>query len=212
MNRREFLQAAAVLTAGGSILPAGWAMNRQQRSFLASQPNYIDRHALSFFSLQQRATVTAIAEQIIPQTETPGATTAGVPRFIELMVSDWFDDKEREFFMAGLADLEQRAEQDFAGLTAAQQLQILQELEQLASSAPWFATGNFMRIWDDQAPFICQFKELTVLGFFLSEVGATQVLRDNPMGTFHGDIPLAVDDPAYAAQLPMRMMAGEQNL
>ena len=210
MKRREFLQAAAVLTAGASVLPPGWSMNEQQRTFLAAQPDYIDSRRPAFFTAEQGATVTIVAEHIIPRTDTPGATDAGVPRFIELMVSDWFTQDERAVFMRGLADLERRAAGNFPGLPATAQLDLLQQLEDQASDAAWFATGNTMRIWDEQAPFICQFKELTVLGFFLSETGATQVLRENPMGSFQGDIPLAEHEPAYATKLPMRLMAGSQ--
>lgn len=210
MKRREFLQAAAVLTAGASVLPPGWSMNEQQRTFLAAQPDYIDSRRPAFFTAEQGAIVTIVAEHIIPRTDTPGATDAGVPRFIELMVSDWFTQDERAVFMRGLADLERRAAGNFPGLPATAQLDLLQQLEDQASDAAWFATGNTMRIWDEQAPFICQFKELTVLGFFLSETGATQVLRENPMGSFQGDIPLAEHEPAYATKLPMRLMAGSQ--
>jgi len=209
MNRRDFLQAAAVLAAGASVLPAGWTMSHEQQAFLASRPDYIDRHHPDFFTPQQRATVAAVAQQIIPATDTPGATEAGVPRFIELMVVDWFNEGERKLFMDGLADLQQRAQGDYAGIPAVEQLALLEELELQAGDAAWFGIGSTMRIWDDQAPFICQFKELTVLGFFLSKVGATQLLRENPMGSFSGDIPLSEDEPAYAAQLPMRVMAGE---
>jgi gluconate 2-dehydrogenase gamma chain len=211
MKRREFLQAAAVLTAGASVLPPGWSMNQQQRAFLAAQPDYIDRHQPALFTAAQRATVTTVAEHIIPHTDTPGAKDAGVPRFIELMVSDWFKEDERTVFMSGLADLEQRANGSFSALPAGEQLELLEQLEDQAGAADWFAVGNTMRIWDEQAPFICQFKELTVLGFFLSEPGATQVLRENPMGSFQGDILLAENEPAYATKLPMRLMAGSQD-
>lgn len=212
MNRRDFLQVAAVLAAGASVLPNGWSMNQQQRDFLAARPDYIDRHQPALFTSGQRATVAAIAEHIIPRTETPGAKDAGVPRFIELMVADWFDTVERERFMAGLDELDTRAKWGFAALAPAAQLEILEQLEELASDAAWFDMGNTMRIWDELAPFICQFKELTVLGFFLSEVGATQVLRENPMGSFEGEIPLGKNDPAYAVALPMRLMSGSQDL
>ena len=72
--------------------------------------------------------------------------------------------------------------------------------------AAWFEIGNVTRLWDETAPFICQLKELTVLGFMLSEVGSKQFLRENPMGSFEGDLPLAKDDSAYAAEMPMRLI------
>lgn len=208
MNRREFLQCAAVLTAGASVLPSAWAMNHEQKTFLAAQANYIDRQPLTFFTPAQREVVSTVAEQVIPRTETPGANDAGVPRFIELMVSDWFNDEERKLFMDGLADLQQRGKGRFPDLPAAEQLALLEQLEEETADASWYGIGNIMRVWDDTAPFICQFKELTVLGYFLSEVGAKQALRINPMGEFKGDIPLAADDPSYASQLPMRLIDG----
>lgn len=209
MNRREFLECAAVLAAGASVLPSSWAMNHEQQAFLAAQPDYIDRHPLSFFTEAQRAAVTAVAEQIIPATDTPGAIAAGAPRFIELMTANWFNDTERALFMDGLTDLQQRANGDFSGLPAAKQLLLLEQLEEESGDAAWFQIGNVTRLWDDTAPFICQVKELTVLGFMLSDVGSTQFLRVNPMGNFDGDIPLAVDDSSYAVELPIRTMAGE---
>ena len=148
----------------------------------------------------------AAAEQVIPATDTPGAIDAGVPRFIELMVSDWFNDDERTDFMTGLDLLQAAAGGDFAGLSADEQLSLLENLEDEASDSSWYDIGNVMRIWMSDAPFICQFKELTILGYFLSEPGATQATRENPMGSFKGDIPLAKDDTSYAVELPFRMI------
>ena len=209
MNRREFLQCAAVVVANASGLPAGWALTEEQQTFLTAQQNYIDRQTTNFFSLEQRATVAAIAEQIIPRTDTPGAGDAGVPRFIELMVADWFNEAERRLFLHGLAEVKRRSEGAFASLALPQQLGLLEQLEREAGAAPWYQLGNILRVWDSTAPFICQFKELTVLGFFFSEVGATQVLRSNSLGTFKGDIPLSEDATSYIAEMPVRMMVQE---
>jgi len=212
MKRREFLQCAAVLAAGATAIPNGWSMNAEQKTFLAARRNYIDSRPLVFFKDQQRATITAIAEHIIPATDTPGATAAGVPRFIELMVADWFNDDERKLFMAGLIDLESRAGGSFAGMPAREQLALLEQMEKENSDAPWYQLGNFLRIWDETAPFICQLKELTVLGFFLSEVGASQFLRMNPMGSFGGDLALEPGGSTYAVGVPIRLVAARQPL
>jgi len=212
MNRREFFQCAAALAAGSSMLPSSWAMTLEQQDFLAAQPDYIDRHPLNFFTQRQRAAVTAVAEQIIPATDTPGAVAARAPRFIELMVANWLNDTERAFFVDGLTDLQQRAGGDFAALAAAGQLLLLEQLEEEAGDAAWFQMGNVTRLWDDTAPFICQVKELTVLGFMLSDVGSSEFLRVNPMGSFEGDIPLTEDDSSYAVELPIRAMAGGEVL
>lgn len=203
MNRRQFLQCAAIISANASLVPASWSLTGEQQTYLASQASYINQ-AGKFFTEQQRATVAAITDLIIPATQTPGALQAGVPRFIELMLQDWFNEKERAIFMAGLIRLLPPGDIAFVELTNAEQLQQLQQLEEQAQNSTWYEVGNVLRVWDESAPFICQIKELTVLGFFLSEVGATDVLRRNPMGAFKGDIALAKNQSAYAADLPFR--------
>ncbi len=210
MNRREFLQCAALLAAGSQLAPS-LALSAEQQAFLAARANYVDTALPDFFTAAQRATVSAAAEQVIPATDTPGAIDAGVPRFIELMVHDWFNDSERALFMAGLAELDERANGNFAGLPPSRQLAILEALEAEAAEAPWFELGNILRVWDSEAPFICQFKELTVLGFMLSETAARQFQRENSMGEFNGHIALASDDPAWAAELPLRAFGSELN-
>jgi hypothetical protein len=57
----------------------------------------------------QRAIVTAIAEMIIPETDTPGATSVRVPEFIDLILTEWASDEEREAFLTGLKDIDVRA-------------------------------------------------------------------------------------------------------
>src|SRR6266513_66799 len=51
----------------------------------------------------QQALVTNIAELIIPETDTPGATRVKVPEFIDLILTEWASTEERDAFLAGLA-------------------------------------------------------------------------------------------------------------
>lgn len=200
------MQCAALLSAGTLIAPSNWAISSEQREFLAAQRSYIKRKTPRYFNEAQRASVRAIAEHIIPATDTPGAIDAGVPRFIELMVSDWFNDTERGVFMDGLTQLDRKSGGKFAAQDTNKQLSLLTLLEQESADAAWYAPGNFARIWDESAPFICQIKELTVLGFCLSEAAASDFFRRNSMGSFQGDIPLRPDDANYAPELPLRLL------
>ena len=202
MNRREFLQCAAILISGSSAAQLGFSLSEEQQVYLASAPDY-NTHKVNYFSPAQRDIVAAMAEAIIPRTETPGAIDAGVPHYIELMVADWFNDGERAIFDAGLADMELRIPAEygkpFAQLTAKEQLNILEDLEGAASDSTWYELGNVQRDFVEDAPFICQMKELTIWGFFTSEEGGSQVLRYDPMPMyFDGDIPLAPDDSTWA--------------
>ncbi|GHD35670.1 gluconate 2-dehydrogenase subunit 3 family protein [Halioglobus pacificus] len=211
MNRRELLQCAALLVSGTAVTPGSWALSQAQSKYLSARAPYIETATADFFTDAQRAAVAAAADITIPITGTPGALDAGVPRFIELMVSDWLTDEERANFMGGLEDLQARAGGDFSALPAPKQLALLEALEDEAADAPWYQFANTLRTWDPEAPFICAFKELTVLGFMLSREGSREFLRPNPMGTFDGDIPLLATDSAYSKHTLLRAIARESS-
>jgi gluconate 2-dehydrogenase gamma chain len=205
MNRREFLQCAAILISGASASQMGFTLSAEQTVYLANAPDY-NATAVDYFSPAQRKIVAAMAEVIIPRTDTPGAIDAGVPKYIELMAANWLNDGERVIFDAGLQDIENRIPEEygrsFDQLSAAQQLQIMEALENGASDSEWYDFGNTLRDFISDAPFICQLKELTVWGFFTSQEGASQVLRYNPMPMyFNGDIPLTSDESSWSSPL-----------
>jgi len=211
MNRRDFLQCAALITVGASQAPKGWALNEEQNNFLAAQPPYVNRVARDFFTTVQRKQIAAMAELIIPRTDTPGAIDADVPAFIEGMVATWFNDQERKHFMQGLAGVNQGAS-GFLDLKAAEQLDLLESLEREASDAAWYSFGNTLRVWDSDSPFICQLKELTILGFMLSETAAKSVLRPELMGAFNGNVDLLPDDTVYTTNSVGRSVSPPLNM
>jgi glucoside 3-dehydrogenase (cytochrome c) hitch-hiker subunit len=205
MNRREFLQCAAILISGATASQLGFSLSVEQTTFLANAPNY-NTTPVDFFTPAQRKIVAAMAEIVIPRTDTPGAIDAGVPKYIELMVANWLNEEEAATFSAGLQDIETRIPQQygkpFHQLPHKDQLEILEALEDAASDSPWYEFGNVLREFMSDAPFICQFKELTVWGFFTSQEGASQVLRYDPMPMFFdGDVPLAADESSWSAPL-----------
>lgn len=205
MNRREFLQCAAILISGVSASQLGFTLSDEQQIYLANAPDY-NTTAVNYFTPEQRKIVAAMAEVIIPRTETPGAIDARVPAFIELMAANWLNDEERTIFIAGLQDIETRIPVEFGKtfnqLSAQQQLHIMEALEDAASDSPWYEFGNVQREYISDAPFICQVKELTIWGFFTSEEGASQVLRYDPMPMyFDGNLPLAPEDSSWSSPL-----------
>jgi len=202
MNRREFLQCAAILVSGAGIGIPGMALSEEQQRYLASAPNY-NTGPVDYLSPERRKILAAMTEVIIPRTDTPGAIDAGVPAYLERMMADWLNEQELAVFDAGLADIEQRIPTEygkpFYALAAEQQLAILQALEEDAAESPWYAFGGKPGDYTSDAPFICQLKELTAWGFFTSQVGATRVLRYDPMPMyFDGDVPLEPDDSSWS--------------
>ena len=205
MNRREFLQCAAILVSGTSASQLGFTLSEEQQVYLASAPDYA-KGKVNYLTLAQRKIIAAMAEVVIPRTDTPGAIDAGVPNFIELMASGWFNEQESAIFSAGIKAMEEQVPsvygKPFDQLDAAQQLEIMEELEAQASDSSWYEYGNVQREFISDAPFICQVKELTIWGFFTSEVGSTQVLRYEPMPmAFDGNTPLSVQDSSWALPL-----------
>ena len=85
----------------------------------------------------------------------------------------------------------------------------LERFESKAADSNWYQFAHTLRVWDEDAPFICQLKELTVLGFLLSEKGAREFLQINPMGIFDGSYPLHSDYSSYEKHALVRLLARE---
>lgn len=122
----QWLVAAAGLRCLEALAPADLlALGRDAHRRAA-------RGARSLSSHDARTVATA-ADLIIPATETPGATGAGVTAFIDHMLSDWHTTAERERFLAGLRDLDARcrarAKRDFVDCSATDQLAVLTALD-----------------------------------------------------------------------------------
>src|SRR5947208_2921431 len=98
MNRREALRLLAT-GAAFQLSPVRLFTLRQARSLLAAEAAYrtLNNH--------QSATVAALAEVIIPRTDTPGATDVGVSPFVDLVLPEWYGDEDRSGFLTGLADV-----------------------------------------------------------------------------------------------------------
>jgi hypothetical protein len=133
-------------------------------------------------SIHQSATVTAAAEHIIPASDTPGATDAGVTAFIDRMLSDWYEPSERDRLLAGLATLDARSralrDGDFIALSEADQVALLTAIDDEVTalrSAPAPAAANANDHWFSMLKF------LTVWGYFTSEVAMRRTLAEYPL-------------------------------
>ena len=220
MNRRQFIEFTSLILAGGSLSTKVHSAEYQQQLFTLGK-NFIEQ-PVNIFTVTQRQLVRRLVEIIIPRTDTPGALDAKADHFIELTVAHYMTAEERKTFVTGLnglqadidnaddlerGDLQGEALQEGAlqertltGLL----IERLNKLEEQYADAAWYQMGNRLgNGFDSTAPFICQLKELTVVGFFMSEVGATQVLCHNPMpGDFKGETPLASDQPSWSRNRP----------
>lgn len=173
LTRREALQRAAVVL-GVALSPTLIA------SALRAQTT--PRPPGSNLSPSQLAAVAAIAERIIPRTDTPGASDVDVAGFIDRMYGDYLGPTERRSLIAGLAELEKStaaaARKAFVQLDAAAQDRALQGLATAKDAA--------------QRDFFRQMRELTVVGYFTAEkVGKTVLHYDPVPGRWEADVAIA---------------------
>lgn len=142
-----------------------------------------------FFTPDQARIVTEVAEIIIPKTDTPGAKDAGVPGFIDTMLKDCYKKEDQDRFLAGLTSFEEEAKKaygdSFIYCKPEQQVEHVKKTHEAALK-------EMKENKEAKRPFILMAKELTLLGFFTSEPGATQVLQYIAVpGAYKGCVPLA---------------------
>jgi hypothetical protein len=131
-----------------------------------------------------------------------------VPRFIDLMLEDVYTPKDREHYLTGLADFNTAAHseqgKEFLALEPTHQVALVRRFHDAAVIEEQRPTR---RGEDSQRPFILMTKELTLLGFFTSEAGATQVLQYVAVpGSYHACLPVgqAGNGKTWAVQPGLR--------
>ncbi|MEX2154752.1 MAG: gluconate 2-dehydrogenase subunit 3 family protein [Gemmatimonadaceae bacterium] len=135
----------------------------------------------------QMALVRAIADTIIPRTDTPSATDVGVHGFVDVIVAERATDAERARFLAGLEAIDARALSTsgvvFADLGTDARGALIETFESESRD-------------DEPARTYWRLKGLVVHGYFTSEPVMKNVLKHTVMpGKFEGDAPLLMPTP-----------------
>jgi hypothetical protein len=191
MQRRELFK----VLAAGAALPVfatnTLAMFRESQAASATALRTLDAH--------QNATVIAMSEGIIPQTETPGAKGVKVNEFIDVILTDWATDVERKRFLTGLAVVDERSNKlygkSFVDGSPDQQDTLLRAMDdewvREESRPKPRQTGYEKRDQQLEGNFFGVFKRLTLVGYYTSEIGFTQELRLVIIpGSYHGCQPI----------------------
>lgn len=179
MNRRDALR----MFAAGAVLPA---LPPELFAFY-QQAHPGASYTLRTLNPHLNDTVVAMIDQIIPATDTPGAKAVRVNEFMDVILTEWANDEERRNFLNGLDDVDKQSNalfgKDFASASPAQQLVLLRSMDaaaDVARSKPkehppfWEPQG---RDTEMQGDFFTVFKNMTVHGYYTSEVGFTQELK-----------------------------------
>ncbi|WP_347261169.1 gluconate 2-dehydrogenase subunit 3 family protein [Rudaea sp.] len=175
MDRRELLRTIAALT--------GCAFVGADRAF-ATVPD------ADAYTATQIALLDEITETILPRTDTPGAKDAQVGAYIARYSAACYTPANLAVLRAGLDDISARARKahgaEFVKCTSTQKQKLLIDIDAEAKRHARESGGNGER----PPHWFTLCKQLTLLGFFTSEAGATRVARYRPVpGPYKGVVP-----------------------
>lgn len=187
MNRRDAI-ARVALIMGGTLVGAEFLLSGCKPGTATIQ-NLFDADHVAFLN--------EVADTILPDTKTPGAKAAKVGDFMAVMVRDCYEPADQDVFLKGVGQIDDAANKKFSkkfmDLEATQRTALLTDLdkEQQAYSKT--------KKPKDPNHYFRMMKELTLLGYFTSEIGCKQALRyvETP-GRFDGCIPYKKGDKAWA--------------
>ncbi len=179
LSRRAVIQLAGLAAlpslARADAAPDGWDDTLHEQA--AQRPP-------TLFRSDERALVAAMADAIIPRTDTPGALDVAVPAFVEFITAEWMTEAERTEFRAGLAALEAHAVAGYGrAWPALDPVQRMGELDWAASPI------------DADQPAKRAYRRLrghVLHGYLTSDRVRREVLKVNSWpGAYRGDVPLA---------------------
>ena len=168
----------------GAIALVGGTVAATQLGSLVSTVSAMDSdYSPQFLSSGQFAMVEQIVNLIIPETDTPGAKTAGVHRFIDMMLAEWASSETKAKYVEGLQAIDARAQKageiNFVESAPEKQLELLETLD-----AEAFADNG-------SNTFFRELKKFVLFGYYSSEEGASVELRyDRLPGAYRGCVPL----------------------
>ena len=177
LDRRALLRSAIMLVGGAVAAKPAMALVQAA----AAAPR--------FFTAEEFALLDEVAAIMIPKTDTPGAREAGVPGYVDALMSDWAAPVTAQKIRDVLGRIDAAAQSGFGGpllaLPAERRFAAVEAFDAEAMASD----REYRRL-----------KELVLLTYYLSEVGATQELRYELVpGAWEASIPLKPGQPAWAA-------------
>jgi Gluconate 2-dehydrogenase subunit 3 len=191
MQRRELFR----LLGAGAALPV--FDSNLLAMFQAAQPK--SGYTIRTLNPHQNATLVIMTDLIIPETDTPGAKAVRVNEFIDLILTEWAHEDERQRFMDGFAEVDKLNNalfaKDFVDAAPVQQTAVLAELDQqLAVEIEAERYSPYVRRKHGgqlSGSFFRSVKYMTLYGYYTSEIGFTKELgKEIIPGAYHGCNPL----------------------
>ena len=190
MQRREALR----LMGGASVfswLSTDWLVATLRAEAAQKAPG-----SWQTLTPAQNDIVAAMSEVILPATDTPGAKSAKVNEFIDLILSEWATDEEKAVFLEGLAETDRRSNElfghGFAAAPAEEQAAIVQRFDDELAASRNDQIPEWTPPWElpKTPPFFDQMRRLTLTGYYTSTIGQEQELKVEIIpGALHGCVP-----------------------
>jgi hypothetical protein len=196
MDRREMLKMIAVMTGGavigGELFITGCGLSGTSDNLTFSEIDV--------------AFLDEVAETILPRTKTPGAKDAKVGHFMTIMVKDCYTPADQKIFYSGIKELNEDAKKmsggDFMELNPAQKSYLLEPIDRAAKvrqKEKAESEGMALPGAKIETHYFTMMKQLTLLGFFTSKIGANEALRFVAIpGRYDSCIPYKKGDAAWA--------------
>ena len=191
MERREALRlmgAASVF----SVLSSDLFTATLQAQLAANKSG-----TLRTLSPAQNEIVQAMSDVMIPATGTPGAKTAKVNEFVDLILTDWATEAERNIFLEGLAETDRKSNalfgHGYAAATPNEQAAIVQIFDEELATKRNEELPRQVRSWEVTLlhPFFAQMRRLVLVGYYTSSIGQDQELKVEIIpGALHGCVPV----------------------
>ena len=187
MRRREALKRLAMASLGAAAAPA-WVTTLSDIAHAHAAGARSQAGATwepQVFTPHQNETVVTLTELIIPQTDTAGAKAAQVNVFIDTVLDD-ADAAEREEFLRGLRWMDERSQElfsaNFIDAEANEQTALLTIVSSEDNQSLPDRTGVEFGV-----EFFRAIKQLTVTGYYTSEIGMLEELDDDGSVYFDDD-------------------------
>jgi hypothetical protein len=189
MNRRKAI--AGLIAGGAGIVTAVGGYKWYQ----------VIRKPEVEFIVKNSELIAALADIILPETDTPGARSVGAHLYVVTILTDCTDRKTQNNFINGLKDVESRSSarfgKPFEKLSLAEKTDIVSAAEKDSMTSSGILNKIKSRLLGKS--FFSVLKEYTVEGYCLSKTGATQVLAYVAVpGIYSGCEPLKPGQNSWA--------------
>jgi gluconate 2-dehydrogenase gamma chain len=165
VDRRTFLHGLAQKGLALALLPAAAAAAWQ--AVAAAAPNAPAR----ILGAAQNELIAALADAILPRSDTPSATDVGVVQWIDTVAADYFSSAQCAELLAGLAAIDARARSMAGAALAALRpdllISVITELDAACGTNPL----------DPAHKAYVRLKELIIYGYFTSKPLQQDILK-----------------------------------